>query len=115
MRTDGEADGRTDVAARVVLSFPADVGHHGRKRLRQDYYKQWLRKTHDDVDSGEEWDEFTDVGCCGSRMDLPLRVETVEGGSRVGPETTIEYTEREACGVNPGWSVQYDEPDAVEK
>ncbi|MEF8852327.1 MAG: hypothetical protein V5A28_07905 [Haloarculaceae archaeon] len=100
-------------ADRVVLSYPADVGKHGRKRLHQDYYRGWLRKNHDAVAVGDEWDEFTDVGCCGSRMDLPLRVEAVDGGSHIGPETAIEYTEREACGVNPGWSVQHDEPDPV--
>jgi hypothetical protein len=102
-----------DTADRITLSFPADIGKHGRKRLGQDYYKGWLRKTHDAVAVGDEWDEFTDVGCCGSQMDLPLRVEAVEGGSRVGSETVIEYTEREACGVNPGWSVQHDEPEPV--
>lgn len=116
-----DADGDSDVATRVVLSFPADIGWHGRNRLEADYYKGWLRKTHDRVTEGDEWDEFTDVGCCGSRMDLPLRVERVvtasprrdEGGSRITAETAIEYTEREACGVNPGWSVQHDEPEAT--
>lgn len=103
-----------DAAERIVLSVPADVGRHGRDRLGQDYYKKWLRKTHESAAVGDEWDEFTDVGCCGSQMDLPLRVEDVEGGSRIDSETTIEYTEREACGVNQGWSVQHDEPEAVE-
>jgi hypothetical protein len=106
---------RTDTADRVVLSYPADIGKHGRKRLHQDYYRGWLRKSHDAVAVGDEWDEFTDVGCCGSRMDLPLCVETVEGGSRIGAETAIEYTEREACGVNAGWSVQHDEPEPVQE
>jgi hypothetical protein len=113
--TDTEGtDADAAVATRVLLSFPADIGWHGRNRLEADYYRGWLRKTHDRASEGDEWDEFTDVGCCGSRMDLPLRVEAVEGGARIGPETTIEYTEREACGVNPGWSVQYDEPEPVD-
>jgi hypothetical protein len=47
-------------------------------------------------------------------MDVPLRVERVEGGSRMGPETTIEYTEHEPRDVNPGWSVQYDEPEVCD-
>ena len=102
-----------DTADRIVLSYPADIGQHGRKRLDQDYYKGWLRKAHDAAAVGDEWDEFTDIGCCGSRMDLPLRVERVEGGSRIDAETAIEYTEREACGVNPGWSVQHDEPETL--
>lgn len=99
-----------DAATRVVLSYPADLSRHGQRRIRQDYYKTYLRKVKDRVAPGDEWDEFTDVGCCGSRQDVPLVVEAVEGGSRIGPETTIEYTEREACGINPGWSVQHDEP-----
>ena len=97
-------------ATRVVLSYPADLGRHGRSRIEQEYYKKYLRKTRDDVAVGDAWEEFTDVGCCGSRMDVPFRVEAVEGGDQIGPETTIEYVEREACGVNPGWSVQHDEP-----
>jgi len=109
----GTHDGPT--ATHVVLSYPADLARHGRNRLNQAYYKKWLRKTHDRAAVGDEWDEFTDVGCCGSQMDLPLQVEAVEGGSTVGLETEFEYTEREACGVNPGWSVQNDEPERVEQ
>ena len=123
-----DPDERT--ATRVVLSFPADIGKHGRRRLHSEYYRKWLRNSRDTAAVGDEWDEFTDVGCCGSRMDLPFRVERVEtesprddgagdagteveGGPRVTADTEIEYTEREACGVNPGWSVQHDEPEAV--
>jgi len=104
-----------EVADRVVLSIPADLGQHGRRRLDQDYYQKYLKKIHDSAAVGDEWDEFTDVGCCGSQMDLPLRVERVEGGTRIGAGTVIEYTEREACGVNPGWSTQHDEPEIVER
>ncbi len=105
--------GEERTATRVVLSYPADLGRHGRSRVEQEYYKKYLRKTRDAVAVGDEWDEFTDVGCCGSQMDVPFRVEEVEGGDRVGPDTEIEYTEREACGINPGWSVQHDEPESV--
>ncbi|QPV64957.1 hypothetical protein I7X12_10255 [Halosimplex litoreum] len=102
------------LATRVVLSFPADVGKHGRGRIRSDYYRKYLTKVRDSAAEGDEWDEFTDVGCCGSQMDVPLVVERVEGGSRVDLDTEIEYTEREACGINQGWSVQHDEPEALE-
>jgi len=102
------------LATRVVLSFPADIGEHGRGRIRSDYYKKYLTKVHETVAAGDEWDEFTDVGCCGSQMDVPLMVERVEGGSRVDLDTDIEYTEREACGINQGWSVQHDEPEALD-
>jgi hypothetical protein len=54
---------RTDTADRVVLSYPADIGKHGRKRLHQDYYRGWLRKSHDAVAVGDEWDEFTSRLC----------------------------------------------------
>jgi hypothetical protein len=102
------------LATRVELSFPADIGRHGRKRIRSDYYRKYLKKVHDSAAEGNEWDEFTDVGCCGSQMDVPLVVEAVEGGSQITQDTEIEYTEREACGVNPGWSVQHDEPEPIE-
>ena len=108
MTASESAEGRT--ATRVVLSYPADIGRHGRSRVEQEYYKKYLRKTRDEAAVGDEWDEFTDVGCCGSQMDVPFRVEAVEGGDRVGPDTEIAYTEREACDANPGWSVQHDEP-----
>lgn len=97
-------------ASRVLLSYPADLSRHGVDRITQEYYRKWLRTSRDELTEGDVWEEFTDVGCCGSQMDVPLRVEAVEGGSEMGPDTEIAYTEREACGVNPGWSVQYDEP-----
>jgi len=117
------ADDRGEaVATRIELSFPADIGKHGRKRIRSDYYRKYLKKVHDSAEAGDEWDEFTDVGCCGSQMDVPMVVERVvtespregDGTTRITQDTTIEYTEREACGVNPGWSVQHDEPEPIE-
>lgn len=108
---DTGAVGGPRMAERVVLSYPADVSAHGRWRIEQEYYQNYLRKVYDEVSVGDEWEEFTDVGCCGSQMDIPFRVEAVEGGSVMGPVTEIEYTEREACGINSGWSSQHDEPD----
>ena len=108
---DGDVAG---TATRVILSFPADLSKHGRFRIEREYYKDYLRKTRNRVTPGDEWDEFTDVGCCGNHLDVPLRVEEVEGGGRMGPDTVIEYEEREACGINPGWSAQGDEPDATD-
>ncbi|WP_415379407.1 hypothetical protein [Halosimplex sp. TS25] len=115
MSTQEPEDDRAEpVATRIELSFPADIGKHGRKRISSEYYKTYLKKVHDSAAVGDEWDEFTDVGCCGSQMDVPLVVEGVEGGARIDSDTEIEYTEREACGVNPGWSVQHDEPEALD-
>ena len=115
MSSQERAEGQSEaLATRVELSFPADIGTHGRKRIGSDYYRKYLKKVHDSAADGDEWDEFTDVGCCGSQMDVPLVVEAVEGGSQITQDTEIEYTEREACGVNPGWSVQHDEPEPIE-
>jgi hypothetical protein len=97
------------LATRVLLSYPSDLSRHGVDRIEEEYFKKWLRKTRDTAAVGDLWEEFTDVGCCGSKMEVPLRVEEVDGGSGIGAETAIEYAQREACEVNPGWSVQYDE------
>ncbi|WP_225335189.1 hypothetical protein [Halomicrobium urmianum] len=96
-------------AGRVVLSHPSNLGEHGRERVRQDYYRQWLRTSRETAAPGDEWDEFTDVGCCGSQMRIPFRVEEVEGGDRITEATEIEFTQREACDLGHGWAVQYDE------
>lgn len=99
-----------DVATHVVLSHPSSLSDHAKRRIHQDYYRQYLRRAHDRVAVGNEWDEFTDIGCCGSQESFSLRVEAVEGGSRVTMDTTVAYQEREveveACDVN--WDVQYE-------
>jgi hypothetical protein len=99
--TDAEAP-----ATRVVLSIPADLVGHARRRVNQDYYKTFLRRAHEEAHHGDEWDEFTDVGCCGSQQDVPFRVESVAGGHRIGPDTVIEYVNREPAGLACDWSVQ---------
>lgn len=107
------ADGTSAVAERVVLSYPADLSAHARQRIEKDYYRKYLRKVHTTATVGDAWDEFTDVGCCGSQTDVPLRVERVEGGRAVGPDTAIDYEERTACGLDRGWAAQNDEPDTA--
>jgi hypothetical protein len=93
-------------ATRVVVSYPADLSDWGRRQLDTKHFRAYLRKTLGEVEAGEEFEEFVDVGCCGSALDVPLRIEEVEGGARVGPDTAVEYTVREACGVQGGWQVQ---------
>lgn len=93
-------------AARVVVSYPADLSGWGRRQLTTPWFTAYLRKTLGDVTVGDAREEFLDVGCCGDTLDVPLRIESVEGGQRVGPETAIEYVEREACGLAGGWRVQ---------
>lgn len=93
-------------ATRLVLSVPADLSPWGRRQLGTPWVRAYLRRTLGRVEPGDVREEFLDVGCCGDTLDVPLRVESVAGGDRVGPDTAIEYTEREACGVVGGWLVQ---------
>lgn len=101
------ADGEdVPAATRVVISYPADLSTWGRSMIAEKSFRAWLRRTLGVVEAGHAWEEFVGVGCCGSALDVPLVVESLEGGGRVGPDTEIEYVEREACGVRGGWQVQ---------
>jgi len=106
-------DGATvDHAERVVVSYPADLSRWGRDVLEDRPFRAYLGKTLGVVSAGHEFEEFVDVGCCGDTMDVPLRVERVDGGRRVTEGTTVEYEVREACGIDGGWAVQSaDGPD----
>lgn len=92
-------------ATRVVISHPTALSDWGRGQLTSERFVNYLRKTVGDAVVGAEWEEFVDVGCCGSTLDVPLRVESVEGGDVVGPETEIEFTERDVP-MEGGWAVQ---------
>jgi hypothetical protein len=96
----------TDAATRVVLSYPADLSEWGRGQVDTPHFRAYLGKTLGEVAEGDLREEFVGVGCCGSALDVPLRVEEVQDGSRVGLDTEIAYTVREACGVQGGWRVQ---------
>ncbi len=94
-------------ADRVVVSYPADLSDWGRFQVEKDSFVAYLRKTKTDrVRQGDVWDEFVGVGCCGSTLDVPLRVERIEGGQTLGPDTEVTYEVREACGIQGGWHVQ---------
>lgn len=93
-------------ATRVVVSYPEDLSEWGRSQLERSSFRAFLRKTRDEARVGDIWEEFVDVGCCGSTLDVPLRVERLEGGDRIGEETELEYEAREACGVEGSWRVQ---------
>lgn len=95
-----------ELATRVVVSYPADLSDWGRWQLDERSFKAYLRRTHETVTVEDTWEVFLDVGCCGDTYDVPLCVEAVDGGSRLGEETTIEYEERAACGLQGGWNVQ---------
>ncbi|ADJ14314.1 hypothetical protein [Halalkalicoccus jeotgali] len=93
-------------AARVVVSYPADLSDWGRFQVEKPAFRAYLRKTLGQVREGEVREEFVGVGCCGDSLDVPLRIEAVEGGTEVTRETDIEYTVREACEIEGGWLVQ---------
>lgn len=100
---DTEANGR---AARVVVSYPQDLSKWGRFQVEKPSFRAFLRKTRDRAREGDHWEEFVGVGCCGNTLDVPLRVERVDGGPRIDEETEIEYEVREACGIEGSWRVQ---------
>ncbi|WP_254838689.1 hypothetical protein [Natronomonas marina] len=96
----------TDAATRLVVSYPADLSDWGRMQLERPEFRAFLRKTHESAEPGDVWEEFVGVGCCGDALDVPLRVERVEGGPRLAAATAVEFEERAACGIEGGWLVQ---------
>jgi hypothetical protein len=91
---------------RLVCSYPADLSDWGRTQVESSSFRAYLRKAHGTATEGDVWAEFVGVGCCGDSLDVPLRVERVDGDQRIGPDTTIEFTVRDACGIDGGWRVQ---------
>lgn len=104
MRTADEAD-TPDSARRVVLSYPESLSGWGRGQVESARYRGYLRRVLEEVAVGDEFEEFADVGCCGDSLDIPFRIEAVAGPARVGPETEIAFTTREAS-MRGGWLVQ---------
>jgi len=96
----------TETATHVVISYPADLSKWGRDIVEDTPFRAYLPKAHETAEPGDRWEEFVGVGCCGSALEVPLRVERVDGGPRLTPETTFEFTVREACGIAGGWRVQ---------
>lgn len=93
-------------AERAIISYPEDLSDWSRRQVETPWFVAYLRRTRGSARPGDEWNEFVDVGCCGNAHDVPLRLERLEGGDRIGPDTEISYTTREACGVAGGWRVQ---------
>ncbi|MEF8852601.1 MAG: hypothetical protein V5A44_02880 [Haloarculaceae archaeon] len=106
-----------DQADRVVVSFrspEADPdGSEGwwvadsawlAENMAEPTYRRYLRWAHaGPVSVGEEWEEFVNCGCANPE-DVVLRVESVEGGSAIGSDTTIEVVPRKDIveGTVPG-------------
>ncbi|MCU4751910.1 hypothetical protein OB919_07925 [Halobacteria archaeon AArc-curdl1] len=103
--TDAAGDA-SSAATRLVVSYPADLSKWGRFQVEKPSFQAYLRKTRDTAEPGDIWEEFVGVGCCGSSLDVPLRVESLEDGTHIGDETEIEYSVREACGIEGSWRVQ---------
>ncbi|PSQ29094.1 hypothetical protein BRD03_01095 [Halobacteriales archaeon QS_9_68_17] len=96
----------SETADTVVVSYPADLSEWGRFQVEKPSFRAFLRRTRDEAAEGDAWEEFVGVGCCGNTLDVPLRVESVEGGDRVGDGTEFEFDVREACDLQGGWRVQ---------
>jgi hypothetical protein len=96
----------SQTATTVVVSYPADLSTWGRDIVEDTPFRAYLLKAHDQAEPGDRWEEFVGVGCCGSALDVPLRVEDVEGGPELAEETAFEFTVREACDIEGGWQVQ---------
>ncbi|HMB49145.1 MAG TPA: hypothetical protein VKM69_00660 [Natronoarchaeum rubrum] len=96
----------TDAATRVVVSYPADLSDWGRRQVDRSSFRAFLRRTRETAREGDVWEEFVGVGCCGNTLDVPLRVERVEGGPAVDVDTEIDFEAREACGIEGSWRVQ---------
>jgi hypothetical protein len=96
----------TDAAETVVVSYPADLSEWGRSALENRPFRAYLGKTLGTVEPGDEFAEFVGAGCCGDTLDVPLRVESVQGGTDVTEDTTVEYEVRDPCGIQGGWAVQ---------
>jgi hypothetical protein len=92
----------TAVADTVVVSYrSADLdptagddgfaeNHIIHDRIREQPFRAYLRRVHGGpVTEGDEWSEFVNCGC-GTTADVVLRVESVDGGSRLDEETVIE-------------------------
>lgn len=95
-----------DAASKVVLSYPSDLSTWGRDIVEGSPFRAYLTKTLGRVEEGQTTEQFTGVGCCGDTLDVPLKVESVEGGAVVDESTTIEYEVRDTCEVEGGWRVQ---------
>ncbi|WP_254543103.1 hypothetical protein [Halomarina pelagica] len=91
---------------RVVLSHPEDLSAWGRMQIETKPFRAWLRRTHGTFEEGERFEEFCDVGCCGSSHDIAFVVEAVEGEGEVTRETEIAYVERPECDLSGGWRAQ---------
>ena len=96
----------TEPADGVVLSYPAEFSTWSRSTVEDRPFRAYLRRAHDTATPGEGWSEFVGVDCCGSALDVSLRVERVEGDTVVTGRAEFAFTTRTARGLDGGWRVQ---------
>lgn len=89
----------TEPATRVVLTYdPAAIDDVSRywveDELSKDAYEGYIRRTYDDVNQGAELEEFVSKGCS-VPMDVCLRVERLDDGTRIGGDTVVDIQRRE--------------------
>ena len=102
-------------ASRVVVAVPADLSAWGRAQLETPWVRAYLHRRLAGVAVGETVEVFLDVGCCGDTLDVPLRVERIDGGEPVGPETTVTFEDGATCGLAGSWRVQSRAGPAVDR
>jgi hypothetical protein len=97
----------TDQADRVFVSFRSpEVDPDGSdgwwvadsawlaENMTEPTYLRYLRWAHaGPVEVDDEWEEFVNCGCANPE-DVVLRVESVDGGTGIGSDTTIDVVPR---------------------
>ena len=91
-------------AARVVVAYPPDMGESGLAFLERKSFRNYLARAWDAVEPGTEFQEMVNLGCCSDATTVPLTVESVEGGPRMGLDTEIEFVEGDdPAGLGCDW------------
>lgn len=103
MSTDEEpAAGAT--AASVTVVYPSDVDAAGLEFLERESFRNYLARAWDELEPGTTVEELVNLGCCTDAQRIPLVIESVDGGTVMGPETEIEYVAGdEPAGVACEW------------
>ncbi len=91
-------------ATSVTVVYPPDMGDAGLEFLRRDSFRNYLTRAWDDLEPGTEFRETVNLGCCTDATKVPLTVESVEGGTTMGPDTEIEFVAGdELAGLGCDW------------
>lgn len=92
------------IATRVTVAYPPNMGESGPEFLGKESFRRYLTRAWNELEPGMEIEEMVNLGCCTDAMHVPFTVESVEGGTRMGSETDIEFVEDdEPVGLGCGW------------